>query len=101
MIAQTLLDRVPIARACERYGVARLRVFGSALTDRFDPERSDVDFLVDYTPEAERTFRALFALRAELEQIVGRPVDLLDARTIRNPYFARSVLDSAQDVYAA
>lgn len=101
MIAPTLLDHDAIARACERYGVARLRIFGSALTDRFDPEHSDVDFLVDYRPEAERTFSALFALRDELEQIVGRPVDLLDVRTVRNPYFASAVFDSAQDVYAA
>ncbi len=50
MIAATLLDPAVIARACERHGVLRLRVFGSALTDRFDPARSDVDFLVDFRP---------------------------------------------------
>ncbi|PZU44539.1 MAG: hypothetical protein DI566_12145 [Microbacterium sp.] len=96
-----MLDREAIARACERHGVARLRIFGSALTERFDPAKSDVDFLVDYKPEAERTFSALFELRGELEQIVGRPVDLLDVRTVRNPYFASAVFDSARDVYAA
>lgn len=101
MIAATLFDREAIARACESYEVARLRVFGSALTDRFDPERSDVDFLVGYKPEAERTFQALFALREELERIVGSPVDLIDAGNVRNPYFAKSAFDSAQDVYAA
>lgn len=46
--AATLLDREAIAHACERYGVARLRVFGSAVTGRFDPNRSDVDFFVDF-----------------------------------------------------
>ena len=101
MIAATLLDRTAIARACEKYGVARLRVFGSALTERFDPEHSDVDFLVDYKPEAERTFPALFALRDELTQIVGRPVDLLDVRTVRNPYIAGDIFATAEDVYAA
>lgn len=101
MIAPALLDHEAIARACERYGVARLRIFGSALTDRFDPEHSDVDFLVDYSPGAERTFSALFAMRDELGQIVGRPVDLLDVRTVRNPYFASAAFGSAQDVYAA
>lgn len=101
MLSPALLDPDAIAHACERYGVTRLQVFGSALTDRFDPERSDVDFLVEYGPGAERTFQALFALRDELEQIVGRPVDLVDARTMRNPYFASTVRGSAQDVYAA
>lgn len=101
MTARVLLDHEAIARVCERYGVARLRVFGSALTSRFDPEHSDVDFLVEYKPEAERTFPALFALGEELEQIIGRPVDLVDVRTVRNPYFASAVLSSAEDVYAA
>jgi predicted nucleotidyltransferase len=100
MITPALLESEAIARACEAYGVARLRVFGSALTDRFDPERSDVDFLVDYKPEAERTFQAFFAFREELERIVGRPVDLIEAPNVRNPYFAKSAFDSARDVYA-
>lgn len=100
MIAATFLDSAAIARACEKHGVARLRVFGSALTDRFDPARSDVDFLVDYRPDAPRTFAALFSLRDELETIVGRRVDLIDARNIRNPYVAKSALESAVDVYA-
>jgi uncharacterized protein len=101
MSVVSALDGAALARACERYGVARLRVFGSAVTDRFDPEHSDVDFLVDYKPDAERTFQALFGLRDELERIVGRPVDLIDVRTVRNPYFARSAFASARDVYAA
>lgn len=101
MIRAVELDREAIARVCEQFGVARLRVFGSALTDHFDPTRSDVDFLVDYKADAERTFPALFALRDALADIVGKPVDLLDSRTVTNPYFAKSVFDSAQDVYAA
>lgn len=101
MIDVLLLNHSAIARVCERYGVERLRVFGSALTDRFDPEHSDIDFLVDYAPDAERTFQALFGFREELERIVGRPVDLVDARNIRNPYFAASARSDAEVVYAA
>jgi predicted nucleotidyltransferase len=37
-----------IRAAAERYGVAKLEIFGSANTPRFDPQRSDVDFLVHY-----------------------------------------------------
>lgn len=61
----------------------------------------DIDFLVEYKPEAERTFSAYFDLRGDLEEIVGRSVDLIDVRTMRNPYFASAALNSAQDVYAA
>ena len=33
---------------CLRYRVRRLDLFGSAVTDRFDPLRSDVDMLVEF-----------------------------------------------------
>ena len=101
MISATLLDTEAIRRACEQYGVERLRIFGSALTDRFDPATSDVDFLVDFLPEREDLFNDYFDLKFELERIVGRNVDLVDAGSIRNPFFKRSALGSAQDVYAA
>lgn len=95
------LDREAITRACEHHGVARLRLFGSALTDRFDPSHSDIDLLVDYKPDAERTFQAFFSLRSDLESSVGAPVDLVDAEQLRNPYIARTVLSTAQELYAA
>lgn len=83
MATAVLLDKDAIARACEQYGVARLRVFGSVLTERFDPARSDVDFLVEYKPDAGVDISMnLFVFRDELQRIVGRPVDLIDVRRI-------------------
>jgi uncharacterized protein len=95
------LDLDAIARACEKYGVRRLRIFGSALTDHFDPETSDVDFLIDFLPGRGGYFHDYFDLKSELERIVGQQVDLVDAGAIKNPYFAKSAFSSAQDVYAA
>jgi len=95
------LDLDAIAHACERFGVRRLRIFGSALTDRFDPSTSDVDFLVDFLPGRGDYFHDYFDLKTELERIFGRKVDLVDAGAVRNPYFAKSAFSSAQDVYAA
>ncbi|WP_454296339.1 nucleotidyltransferase family protein [Salana multivorans] len=95
------LDLDLIAEICSRHQVTRLKVFGSVLTDRFEPSRSDVDFLVEFDPDAERTFQALFALRDELERAVGHPVDLVDSRNLRNPYVARTIATTARDVYAA
>src|SRR5918994_5427525 len=37
-----------IRALCREFGVARLEVFGSVCTPHFDPERSDVDFLIEY-----------------------------------------------------
>lgn len=101
MNTATVLDIGAIRRACRRHGVERLRVFGSILTDRFDPERSDVDFLVDFLPNNGDLFHDYFDLKDELERIVGRNVDLVDASAVRNPYFKASAFASAQDLYAA
>jgi len=88
MNAVALLDRDAIARACRRFGVARLRVFGSAVTDEFDPERSDFDFLVDFLPQVADLLGNYLGLTAELEQIAGRKVDLVMTDAVENPYFA-------------
>lgn len=101
MIAQTVLDREAIARACEQHGVVRLRVFGSALTDRFDPATSDVDFLVDFRADAPKGIAPFFELKEALERIVGGEVDLVEAGAVRNPYFAKRAFAEAVDLYAA
>jgi len=95
------VDMHAIARASEAHGVRRLRIFGSVLTDEFDRESSDIDFLVDFLPGRGGLLHDFFELKQELEQIVGRPVDLVDAGAVRNPYFARSAFSTAEDVYAA
>ena len=101
MHAAAILDREAIARACERYGVARLRVFGSAVTGRFDPARSDVDFFVDFLPEVHDLLGNYLALNEELARIMGRKVDLVMPDAVENPYFAADASRTAQDVYAA
>lgn len=101
MSVTTLLDPEAVARACERFGVARLRVFGSALTERFDPATSDVDFLVDFRPGNPDLLSSYLGLKDQLESIVGRSVDLVMADAVRNPYFRASAFGSAQDVFAA
>jgi predicted nucleotidyltransferase len=79
------LDRDAIADLCRQYGVRRLSVFGSALTDRFDAERSDVDFLVEFPDEVPHRFDAYFDLKQALEALVGRPVDLVEVGALKNP----------------
>lgn len=96
-----VLDRDAIAGLCRARHVSRLRLFGSALTDRFDPDRSDVDFLVEFAPDVVDLFDAYFGLKEDLEELLGREVDLVMADAVTNPYFAKAVFASAQDVYAA
>ena len=42
-----------IRALCREYDVRRLGLFGSVSTGDFDPDRSDVDFIVEYPPDYE------------------------------------------------
>ena len=92
-----------LAKLCRFYDVTRLEVFGSAArgTD-FDPETSDADFLVEFDSDSElppfdRYFDFAYALREALD----RPVDLIEAHTIRNPYLRAAIDRSRELVYAS
>lgn len=74
-------------------------MFGSAAENDFDPQRSDVDFLVTYLP-GESDIDHFLGLAEGLEALLGRRVDLVIERAIRNPYFRQTVEASRQPVYA-
>jgi predicted nucleotidyltransferase len=95
--------RDALAALCRRYGVARLELFGSAARGAgFDPNRSDADFLVTFTPAA-RNDLALFAdLKDALERLLGRRVDLVEREAVeasRNFIRRRAILEQAETVY--
>lgn len=46
-------------------------------------------------------FSDYFGLLEDLTELMGREVDLVIGRSIKNPYFRKSVMASARDVYAA
>lgn len=94
------LDRGAIAALCRRFGVTRLAIFGSAVTDRFDPACSDVDFLVEFAPESA-SLDTYFGLKQALEDLFGRSVDLVSPNALRNPYFAERVEQTREELYAA
>lgn len=95
--------RAEIAALCQRFGVRRLDVFGSAARGSdFDPSRSDLDFVVEFEPqEPASNYRSYFGLKEALEQLLGRPVDLVTESTIRNPYLRASVEQGRKLLYAA
>jgi predicted nucleotidyltransferase len=88
---------------CERYRVRRLEVFGSAArADGFDSQESDLDFLVEFLPLQEGEHAdAYFGLLEGLQMLFGRPVDLVMARAVKNPYFLEAVAQNREVVYAA
>ena len=96
-----LVHQLPaIAALCERYGVAHLELFGSAAGPEFKPETSDYDFLVELDTKAPGSLaRRWTELADELEKLLGRPVDLVNPRYIRNPYFLQAVNASRTVIY--
>lgn len=102
MIPEIEQHRAEIIALCEEFGIERLELFGSAATEAFDPEHSDVDFLVvypegfDYGPWGSRVDE----LRERLEYVLGRDVDLVVLRWVDNPYVRRSIEQQRTLLYA-
>jgi len=101
MISLVEQRRGVLADLCRRFHVRRLYVFGSAADDRFEPERSDLDFLVQMERrEPTGSYADRFLDFAEaLEQLFERRVDLVSEESIRNPYFRREVEATREIVY--
>ena len=80
-----------IIALCRKYKVAKLWVFGSILTPRFN-DKSDVDFYVvfDYDQISD-LFLTFFDFIDELQQLLGRKVDLIDETAVKNPYFRQEL----------
>lgn len=80
-----------IVALCEQHGVQSLYVFGSVLTPRFNPD-SDIDFLVHFNTAGIADYVTnYFSLKHSLESELGRSVDLVEDKSIRNPIFRHSV----------
>ena len=89
-----------VANLCRRYGVARLDVFGSAARGDFNPLTSDIDFVVQFHQHAkDNMYENFFGLREGLEALFDRPIDLLTAEQIKNPYLAASIEENRQPIY--
>jgi predicted nucleotidyltransferase len=99
--AEIIEANLPALRAlCRRFGVRRLDLFGSAVTGRFDPARSDLDFLVDFEPMPPSHYaKAGRGLREGLEQLFGRPIDLLTEPALVNPYLRRQIESEKHTLY--
>jgi hypothetical protein len=93
--------RAEIAELCRRYAVRRLEVFGSAARGAdFDPARSDADFLVEFEPESGLpALEQYFGLAEDLEKLLGRPVDLVESRAVKNPYLLAGINKARELVY--
>jgi predicted nucleotidyltransferase len=102
MIDEIALHREELQALCRRFHVRRLDLFGSAARGDFDPEHSDIDFLVEFERDTPlHPFDAYFDLKEELEGLLSRRVDLVMPGAIKNPYRKASIERDRETVYAA
>ena len=103
MIATIEDYREQLGVLCRKFRVTRLDAFGSAaVRERFDPDRSDIDLLVEFeSMDPVQHARAYFGLLAALQDLFARPVDLVEIKAVTNPYLLESIRRERQVVYAA
>jgi uncharacterized protein len=102
VIEQLQQHRDQLLRLCQKYDVRRLDLIGSALGAKFDPARSDLDFVVEFNNFTVETAADKFlGLMVDLEDLFGRRIDLVSYRAIHNPYFKQVVDQTRVNLYAA
>lgn len=84
---------------CRKYQVRELSLFGSAARGELRAD-SDLDFLVEFEPQARIGFLALSGLSRELSALLHRPVDLVPKAGLK-PIIRGQVLAEMEVVYAA
>lgn len=85
---------------CKKYGVKTLCVFGSILTPRFN-ENSDVDFSATFYPEEDPLVAGenFMNLYMDLEDLMGRRIDLVNEANLRNKYFIEELEETKKLIY--
>lgn len=87
-----------IKKICEKYEARSLTLFGSALTENFDQDRSDIDFLLELHG-FQKGLKRYLAIKRELEQLLEKEVDLVMPEALTNPYLKASILAKIQKCY--
>ena len=97
------LPMAEIIAFCDRWHVIEFALFGSVLRDDFRPD-SDIDILINISPNAKRGLTETLLMHDELEAIFGRNVDLIMKAAIErseNWLRRKNILASAQTIYVA
>jgi hypothetical protein len=88
-----------IDKLCREHKVNRLYAFGSVLTGKFN-SKSDIDLLVDFAEiKLEDYADNYFDFKFSLQDILKRPIDLLEEKAMKNPYLIKSINQQRQLIY--
>lgn len=85
---------------CQEHKVKSLYAFGSAVSNRFDYETSDIDLLVEIdAPDPMERGEKLLSLWDKFEHFFHRKVDLLTNASIHNAFLRQSIDTSKILIY--
>lgn len=94
--------REEIAETCQRYGIERLFIFGSALREDFRPGESDIDLLVELGPiDISKKFHTFLEARAAFSKILQAEVDLVMSGAVKNKVIAGEIERTKKLLYGA
>jgi uncharacterized protein len=80
-----------IKQLCNTYHVKSLFAFGSVVSDKPRAE-TDIDLIVDIDSKDSIDYSDnYFALKFQLENILKRPVDLLEDKAVKNPFLKKQI----------
>jgi len=99
MSPHLVIDRSAVRAFCQRHGIARLALFGSALRDDFGPD-SDVDVLVEFQIGHVPGLNFVSIERELSGLLQGRRVDLVTPKFL-NRRIREQVLREAEPLYVA
>jgi predicted nucleotidyltransferase len=97
-----LIPHAAVAEVCQRWGIVKMEIFGSALRPDFDPARSDVDLMVTFASGRLPGWEFFADLPVELSTIFGRKVDVLTRRSVeqsQNEFRRREILEKSSVIY--
>ena len=100
-LAPIIEERLPAIRSlCKQLGISRLWVFGSVARGEWNPSESDVDFLVEFSPD-HLPADQLLGLYAGLTKMFPCHIDLVSMRAVKNKLFRLELEETRVALYAA
>lgn len=85
---------------CKMHSVKSLYAFGSAISDNFNDQTSDIDFVVEIdTEDPIDRGEKLMSLWDSFELFFHRKVDLLTDASIKNPILRQSIDSTKELIY--